>query len=385
MAPAHSAAQWLWAWPFAVAGTWLLAWAYLWLVRRFPTSLPGRRPIACLLGLFVATLVASQAPLVGLPWLLAAATSLAMGSYFWFFAYWIAENHSPDNKLSPLSVGAWRPFWGFTNVPYGKGCAYLSRVEARDDQQLLESQLSGLKLLLRATILALVLHLAVQLQHSRLGWMLPTYPEALDAMKAGSPLTLPLRWIALVVSFLFGVTGLAISGHQVIAICRMAGFNAFRNTYRPFESTSIAEFYNRIYWYFKELLATFFFYPTYLRYFKSYPRLRLFAATFAAAGLGNFIYHFLRDYGYVYRFGLFEALRLYSSYAIYSLILGAAIALSQLRILSRKGRPEPGGLRRYAAIGGVLTFYFLISIIEEPNLKHSLGDYGHYFISLFRP
>ena len=38
-----------------------------------------------------------------------------------------------------------------------------------------------------------------------------------------------------------------------------------------------------------------FFYPTYLRYFKKHPRLRMVAATMAAACAGNAIFHFLRD------------------------------------------------------------------------------------------
>jgi D-alanyl-lipoteichoic acid acyltransferase DltB (MBOAT superfamily) len=191
-----------------------------------------------------------------------------------------------------------------------------------------------------------------------------------------------MRWLALILYFSLRVTTLAVFGHKVIAIARMAGFNAFRNTYRPFESTSIAEFYNRVYWYFKEMLVAFFFYPSYLRYFKTRPKLRLFTATLAAAALGNFVFHFFRDDHFILRHGFGGAMKMYLSYAVYALVLGVAIALSQLRVLNRKH--HPAGWRKAIAIAGVLLFYCLICVVEEPNYQHDIADYGNYLISLFR-
>src|SRR5207247_2697015 len=97
-------------------------------------------------------------------------------------------------------------------------------------------------------------------------------------------------------------------GHTMIACFRMSGFRALRNNYRPLAARTIAEFLNRYYFYFKELLVEFFFYPTFFRFFKGRTRLRLAAATFAAAGLGNMFFHFIRDVGYVAQLGLWRAL-----------------------------------------------------------------------------
>src|SRR4030095_1930965 len=105
----------------------------------------------------------------------------------------------------------------------------------------------------------------------------------------------------------------------------------YRNTYKPYQATSIADFYNRIYYYFKELLVAFFFYPSYLRYFKKHPRLRLFTATLAAAGLGNILFHFLRTEDRILRDGLIKTAVFFTPYVVYGLILGGAIAFSQLR------------------------------------------------------
>jgi hypothetical protein len=107
-------------------------------------------------------------------------------------------------------------------------------------------------------------------------------------------------------------------------------------------------------------------------------------ATLAAAGLGNFLFHFLRDSELVLRMGPLNALWFYRSYAVYALILGCAISCSQLRVLARKGPPH-SGVRKYIAIAGVLFFYALICIVEEPNDRRTISDYGAYFVSLFRP
>src|SRR6185369_2906206 len=84
---------------------------------------------------------------------------------------------------------------------------------------------------------------------------------------------------------------IAAKGHLYIGVLRLFGFYVFRNTYKPLLAETVVEFWNRYYYYFKELLASFFFFPTFTRYFKTHPRLRLLAAVFAAAFFGNMYYH----------------------------------------------------------------------------------------------
>jgi hypothetical protein len=398
LAPQHGASAWLAYWPMGVVIAWTIAWAYLLMLRRFPQSPIARRPILSLLFLFGTMLiVVSMAPLSGPAWFFAVTATMAFSQYLWFFAYTIVENASAKKPLDAKNqFGAWRPFWGFTSVPYGKGNAYLTRIEAKNDQQLAEIQLRGLKLLLRAACLTIILAVGLKLIYRSTGSftkvplmtenpLIPPYYQALEMMKSGEPYSLLQRWLALWASFFLRVTVLAIWGHKVIAILRMAGFDAFRNTYRPFSSTSIADLFNRVYYYFKELLVTFFFYPTYLRYFKNYPKLRLFTATLAAAGFGNFLFHFLRDSDNFLVMGPIGALKFYLPYAVYALLLGTAIALSQMRTLSRVKSPATTRFRRFTAIAGVLLFYTFICIFEEPNAQHNLTDYKNYFLSLFVP
>jgi hypothetical protein len=391
----YGAQGWARAWPVGIVAAWGLAFGYLALVQRFPRSQPARHPLIGLLLVLFGLMTVSRVPMPGPPRVLVAATAMAFSSYLWFFAFWIVENVQRDKARPVLRTFAWRPFWGFTSVPFGKGAAYLEKMEAKDDEQLAVSQLKGLKLLAYAVVwTALLISLKWLLlgptesltkipyyaPHARV----PTYPMALDAMIQGHSYPWHMRWAALAGHFWLWVIGFVIFGHKVVAVARLAGFNIFRNTYYPFGATSVADFYNRIYYYFKELLVAFFFYPTYLRYFKKHPKVRLFAATLMAAGWGNFLFHFLREQERMLRFGVWDTLVYYRSYAVYALVLGVAIAVSQMRVLNRKGK-EPTGVWRWAAIASMLMFYCLINVIREPNEQHGLAEYGRFFVSLFRP
>src|SRR6202790_3933785 len=114
-------------------------------------------------------------------------------------------------------------------------------------------------------------------------------------------------WASLVTAFLEEVFYISVWGHRIVACCRMAGFNALRNTYRPLSSRTVAEFFNRYYFYFKELLVDFFFYPVFLRYFKKNYKLRVVVSIFAAACFGNALYHFSGALNLVYSFGFARA------------------------------------------------------------------------------
>ena len=385
--------RWLTYWPWVVALVFAMFAAFAWFVRRFPKSFPARRPVLLMVLALIALLLAARLPLNGAEAMLVVAAALILGKYIWFFAYAIV-----DVKLRPTvplarQLGYLRPFWGFSNVPLGKGANYLERVEAKDDKQFLAAQISGIKLLIWGVALAFFtdwINALLYTPHESmfapyLSWLppegLPTSLIAMGRHIERRSFPLHLCWIALWAEFFFTVLYMAIWGHIVIAICRMAGFNAAPNTDRPLLATSIADFYNRIYYYFKELLATFFFYPAYLRYFKTRPKLRLFTATLLAAGFGNFLFHFLRDDVVILEKGMWRAMLDYHVYAVYCLILGSAIALSQMRLMAKETR-EPTGWRRPSAIAGVWIFYAFMNQLM-PNSGHNILQHGSYLLSLF--
>lgn len=340
--------------------------ALVWLVRRHPRAPLLRRPLLLLLvstgGLLMAAADLHLPPAVTLGlW----AVVLPLLSYLWFIGYALLDRRAPaaGARGHVLQLGHWQPFWGGgTPTPFPKGAAYLRQIEARDAEQLAVTQLKGLKLIWWALVLTGLLG-AMNLLAKRL--QIADMDSALAACAAGRALSPAAAWAAVVFNFFHTLLELSIWGHTVIATCRMAGFRALRNTYKPLQATSIAEFWNRYYYYFKELLVEFFFYPVYFRLFKGHPRLRLFCATLAAAGLGNILYHFLALPAEVARHGTLVALGRMHVYMVYGLALGCAIGLSQLR--SRERLAGSHWLRRrVCAPAGVLGFYCLLSIFYVP-------------------
>lgn len=396
---AREAQAWLLAWPLVVVAILAGACGFVHAVQRSPQSLVGRRPVLILLAALTALLVASaHAPLRGGPWFLVTSSAMILGSYVWFFAYAASESKLRGARLATEQLGYWRPFWGFSNVPLGKGSAYLERVEAKNNEQLARSQWRGLALMTWAAVVIFAMDLfgrSVYAPFGRdqgiaalvLGWIpaegLPRIAQVLERQVQGNPYPFELRWASVVAEFVLSVLHMMAWGHPIMATCRMAGFDAASNTDRPLLSTSVAEFYNRFYFYFKELLATFFFYPTYFRYFRAWPQLRLFTATLAAAGAGNFLFHFYRDSHQIVSLGMWKALVAYQVYGVYALLLGVAVGVSQIR-LSARGRRKPTGFRRVVATGAVIVFYGLLNVLDAPS-PYPIGQYAALYLSLLQP
>ena len=197
----------------------------------------------------------------------------------------------------------------------------------------------------------------------------------------GTPVAWHLRWESLILNFFEDILEVSCFGHMVIAICRMAGFNALRNTYRPLSSTSIAEFFNRYYYYYKELVVDFFFYPAFFRYWKRNPRLRLIFATFSAACFGNIFYHFTKDWTLIRDGGLLKALSDNQVLAFYCTALAIMLSISQLR----KKRVRPTGLMRGQILPAIRVcfLFFLLDVFVENRPEYPLLDHLRYLMSLF--
>ncbi len=392
LATEHGALDVLPFWPAVVVATLGFGCAWVELVRRNPRTALARHPVQVLLAILTLLLVvAGSGAIDGRSWIVLVAFSMCLASYVWFFSFAASEARLRGATPAWKQLGYWRPFWGFSTAPIGKGAAYLERVEAKDARALATSQRRGLILMLWCTVLLVAMdaiRYAVYEPHGlAVPWIpaegLPPVAAVIQAQAHGEPLPFPMRWGAVLAEFVLTVLHMTTWGNSIVATARMAGYDIAVNTDRPLLSTSIAEFYNRFYFYFKELLAAFFFYPTYLSCFRSQPKLRLFAATLMAAGFGNFVFHFLRDSGAVYRLGFAGALVAYRSYAVYALILGTAIAVSQVRLLARHRKP-PTGVRRVLAIAGVVSFYCLLGVLDV-RTPYALSDYAAVYVSLFVP
>ena len=351
-----------------------------WSARRWPKSPFGRRPIVFLLSGFTLLILSACATRLHswqytVAWDLVGVVSL----YVWFIGYALMDRTSKPKQDLTLQIASFRPLWGSTTTPFPKGAAYLRRIEARDEKQLAIVQLKGLKLLAWAILLAMLSHLWNRFFHGFLH--IPTSVEALAMSVHRVPLAWHVRWESQILAFFESIFWISIFGHQIIACCRMAGFNALRNTYRPLSSTTIAEFFNRFYYYFKELLVDFFFYPTFLRYWKGHRRLRMVFATFAAAFFGNSFYHLVRDWQIIRDDGLWRAMANYQVLLFYNFALTAGLCISQLR---KRGRPPAGLFRgRLLPAFGVGFFYCLLNVFETSERMYPLSEHLRYLASLF--
>lgn len=347
--------------------------------RRFPNARFLRRPVMLLIAGFVAyvALIAWQpAALPGdaFAWQVAA----ALATYQWFIGYALLDRSSPQADGTLRQVGTFAPFWGSTCTPYPKGASNLRKIEARTATDLAVTQLKGMKLLLWCLLLLAAHRLFLWVAYSRLQ-ILPL-TGALDLIAHGRSPGWLACWSSVLCNFgdqLFAVTLL---GHQIIACCRLAGFAALRNTYRPFESRTIADFWNRYYYYFKELLVDFFYYPAFVRYFKAYPRLRRYFAVFAAVFVGDLYYHLFRNVGFIRLQGFWHALAMMDVYAVQCALLTVAICFSQAR--GRAVRRSESAVGRGLALARVILFYcFMFSFVDE-SFTFSLGVHVRLFGSL---
>jgi hypothetical protein len=374
---------------------------YLRVVGRHPHNLLGRRPVLLLVGSYVCLLLAIRVTPHGVPrvalWMLLAVVC----NYLWFFAYAVADYTSKTPDPYRYQIGTFLPFWIGNRVsptPIGKGAAFLRRVEARTAEDLAVTQLKAIKLLFWLVILNVVqtvFHSFVygELPHRLANfWQshhipfphlsVPTLDDALQQVATGKTVPAYLAWLILLSHFTLTVLRTTIGGNTVVACCRMAGFRILRNTFKPLYSANIAEFWNRYYFYFKELLVDFFFFPVYIRYFKKYRRLRLAAATLAAATFGNLLYHFCRNIHYVFQLGPWGAIAGFRVYAVYSLALGVGIVISQLRGKKIEHASLPF-YRRVIACVGVIVFFCLLDVFDYEGRTHSLHTHFAFFWNLF--
>lgn len=298
----------------------------------------------------------------------------------WFIAYAVTNVTSRQPKQTSRHLGVLHPFWGSTCVPYGKGAAYLAKFESGSRTELAITQIKAIKLLLWAKMLALAGQGFNTVVHVR--WGVPKLENAVAALAAGRPFPWALSLASIPINFIDNLLSLAVMGHIIVACCRFAGFRIPRNTYRPFEARSIADFWNRYYYYFKELLVDFFFLPAFSR-LQGWPtRIRVIAATFFAAGVGNYLYHFFRDIDYVRTLGPLKALTGSQTSVFYCLLLSLGIAASQLTE-KPPAAPPSFSFKRVCTIGRVVSFYCFVSIFAYEGRTLTLADHFRFVLYAF--
>lgn len=288
------------------------------------------------------------------------------------------------------------PIWDGTNTPPGKGHDHLSRAAAQTPASYARAILGGCKLLLLVGLwkVALQLIAAAVYGDPKSSFSSPFQgyslglPRVRQILAGQAAFPLAQVWLSLYMELLWETLSLAAKGHVWVGVIRLFGFNIFRNTYKPLLAQTVVEFWNRYYYYFKELMMEYFFLPTYARYFRNSPRWRVIAAVFAAAFVGNMYYHLLQHKEPLVLGDLDSLWSLLGARTIYCFLLAAGIAISMLRQQRQRSQTQAlsagpaGRLHSLCRIGCVWTFF---AVINFWNVIGSLtiAERARLFFTLF--
>jgi hypothetical protein len=350
-------------------------------VQRAPQSLLARRPLLAMLALEALLCALGGAGLLhGWPRVLIWSALFVFTPYLWFLPFAIADLRSRTPSPLPVQMAALRPFWSPAYLPFGKGAAFLRKHLSKTPQELAVTQLKAIKLLAWANLLFALLAGMDWLFDARMG--LPGVEQAIDALLAGRPYPRLLAWAAIVLAAARYALQVAAWAHLFIGIARLAGYRLPRGSWRPLEARTLMDYFNRSHYYFKELLVDLFFMPTFFRAFRHHPRLRMFFATFMAAGVGNAVWHFTRNIDAVAVTGLAGALASYTSYLFYAALLATGVGLSQVRA-NMGMRLATTVAARVASFAFVWSFVIGIYVFGDGSRTHTLTERLRFMAVLF--
>jgi hypothetical protein len=352
----------------------------LFCTRRFGNILPFRRPFLSLLLFFAALviLVASKV-LHGFSEVFLWSFIDILAVYFWYLSLVLSSqrNNSPGSLW--FKLGFLHPFFGGDYIPVGRGPPNFIKLEATTSRALAISQIKAVKLLMWCFLLRIV-HQCILVSHGYLS--IPTFDEAFRGQVNHLPYPWYSCWGALIFAFFETVLEALLFYNTFVAFARMAGFPLPRGAYKPFAARTIAEFWNRYIFYFKELMAELFFYPTFIQCFRNNTNLRIAFATFMAAGVGNMLFHFVLTMAFVCDLGLMKAVVGFQTYCFYCLLLTGGIIYSQL---SPRKTSKPRGWLRDTMLPSlkVMLFYCLLHIFDDINRQYSLSQHIDFLLHLF--
>ena len=362
----------------------IIIFAFLWFCYRVAlkfASMPSfirRNPQMCLHAIFWGMLVIiwNTSPEAGIWRIVMVGIAINLPFFIWRLGYMLIS--AKHDKVAGTRF--WdhlmylAPVYGGSNTPYGKGLDYLSRHEAKDEESLARSQLAGIRLLILAGLWQGVLFIMDGLVfgvdnpvNHVLGGFALEVPRLSQLIKQPEIASIGMGWISLYCELIRDVLDLAVRGHQIIGILRLSGFYVFRNTYKPLLAETVIEFWNRYYYYFKEILVNFFFFPTFASWFRKNFTLRLFTAVFMAAFFGNMYYHLFKLSDQLIQADFNAIWLTLHARLFYCFLLSLGLFISMLREhrRGRKPRPRRGMMQRGLSIFGVWTFFAVINVWNQ--------------------
>ena len=354
--------------PLAVGGIFVLSAGLIWARRKVPLHLPARWPLLSLLLGYFGLLGLSSCSWLDSQWRLIGFTCVwALSAYVWYLAFALRDARSRPGSPVWFQLASFHPFFAGTWIPIGLGAANLRQREAGSAEELAVSQWKGLKLLAWCWLMN-QLAAAMVVWRTRLG--LPEFQALLHQILDGTVhYSRATCWASLLYSFFEGIVGALALGNLLVACARMGGFRLLQQTYKPLAARSVADYWNRISYYYKQAMVELFFFPCYLAGARLHPRLRQALAIFLAAGLGNILYHFRSVLPLMARLGVLQTLWGMRTYACYCLILCSGLWLSQIRSAGRSGHLS--ATQRIFTLLRIVLFFSILNVFDELYTPHS--------------
>ncbi len=171
--------------------------------------------------------------------------------------------------------------------------------------------------------------------------------------------------------------------HFKVGVWNICGFKIAPELNKPWLATNLISFWTRFSYHYRLFLVRAFYYPVFFKYFKNYPQLRIFCATFAAAAIGNLIWH-LGELALVGNPTFNDIQPRFATWGYYTL-LAIGIAVCQLFLLKRKKRRKPwtkGPWLIADVIAMMLTiqYFALIHVFAKPTATSTFTDHMTLFL-----
>ena len=195
---------------------------------------------------------------------------------------------------------------------------------------------------------------------------------------AGSPQSTPavllttlldrLRWLVL----WGGVV------HFKVGVWRICGYRVDAYFDKPWMATNLVSLWFRFTFHYREFMVRCFYYPVFFRFFKRHTKLRIFAATMAAAAFGNLVWGHIGEGVFYKGFGWNVVLGELRTWP-YFVSLGLGITLTEFYLMRKKSRRSNWTLDRWLFLDvlcayGTMQYFGLITIFRRGTDVTTIWD-----------
>lgn len=253
--------------------------------------------------------------------------------------------------------------------PFGALARWESR-EARVFDEVVRVQRKGLKLLLGTAVVVLVQRTSASLfSNAEVVQTVSPILELLKLLNEGAPLSFTMAWRYVLLDWFDFFFRAWVWGAMAIGILRLAGFELFRHTWRPWAATSIFDFFQRSLFYFNDVIFGVVFWPVFTSLRFRSQKVRVFLSLFLSVGLFNSLlttgYEWFRGEWQQPTDLLLKNGTGFICYLTYATLLTIALYPSMLARLSDTGDVRPLGRMRFVRIGVFILFWSSIRIFER--------------------